>query len=68
MSTRDNTRAAVDEAEHTVNTILIDLDEVPLSEVLARQDSALGLAVRCVLRSETDDGDEQPMIAEFSNF
>lgn len=56
------------EAAVDIDTLLIDLNEVPLGEVLSRQDSALGLAVRRVLRSGSEDDDDQAMVAAFSNF
>jgi FXSXX-COOH protein len=48
-----------------VETPLINLDEVPLGEILARQDTALAQAIGRIVRPE-EDGDEL-IVAGFGN-
>lgn len=48
-----------------VDTLLINLDEVPLGEVLARRDTALAAAVS---RALGDNRDDHLVIAGFNNF
>lgn len=49
-----------------LDTLLINLDQVSLGDVLARRDTALAVAIERVVRSGTDD--DRLKVAGFSNF
>lgn len=48
--------------------LLINLDEVSLSEVLARRDTALAQAVRREQTRRENSDDDRTLIAGFNNF
>jgi FXSXX-COOH protein len=52
--------------DRDLDTLLINLGEVSLGEVLARHDTALAQAIERVVRSGTDD--DRLKVAGFSNF